>query len=454
MNPSSFADYRKAIQHTAQMVGDPGARELARRHGLDVLNVTWEDTGRYKGSAVGPNISDMTIQVGAEDPRSRKLDVTCMPVIRYPNFSDVSADIDPRDFTLLVGNERGGSLKRISLYEFLERPTEYLSNPRSWKSRKKTLVAERDTHVLVSAQACFLPVPKSGKATFNPVLFNYQSSRKNPAVLTILATREGTSVTVIDNTRDAFESGSVWGQRLFHNQDGERASLTGERISDFKASGGDRTVGGAKARESGMNMVLLIQVPLKYKEPQRVFYGAGGGAMEGAAAPLAKSEAASRGRSDVENAVIGHGDLEGPFTEIDNLSIERDPRFPIRVTVQFYKATSNGVVDDKDLAEIKAQLNRVYQAGDYVGSLVTEGTWGVWLPKAKPGVRRNTTASRFSRLTGGPTSGAATGDTPEEARRKLIALLGPNYRDRPVCELYLRDLLREKKGDVLKRKQQ
>lgn len=446
MNSSAFAEYQKAIQQTTQMVNDREARDLARRHGLDILNVTWEDTGRYKGSAVGPNISDMTIQVGAEDPRSRQFQVSCMPVIRFPNFSDVTADIDPRDFTLLVGNENGKPLKRVSLFEFLESPTEFLSNPRSWKGRNRSLLAERDTHVLVSAQACFLPVPKSGKARFNPVLFNYQSSRKNPAVLTILATREGTSVTVIDNTRDAFETGSVWGQRLFHNQDGDRASLTGERMSDFKASGGDRRTGGVKARESGMNMVLLIQVPLKYKEQRPMFMGGAGGAMDGAAAPMMKSE--SRGRSDVENAVIGHGEIEGPFTEIDNLAIERDPRFPVRVTVQFYKATSNGVVDEKDLAEIKAQLNRVYQAGDYVGSLVTEGETG--RPTEYEGLKVQPPywwADFWRRHY------QNTGDTPEEARRKLIALLGSNYRDRPVCELYLRDLLREKKPDLLKRKQ-
>jgi hypothetical protein len=37
-----------------------GASQL----GLKILNITWEDTGRYKGSSVGPNISDMSIQVG------------------------------------------------------------------------------------------------------------------------------------------------------------------------------------------------------------------------------------------------------------------------------------------------------------------------------------------------------------------------------------------------------
>ena len=65
--------------------------------------------------------------------------------------------------------------------------------------------------------------------------------------------------------------------------------------------------------------------------------------------------------------------MEGPYTEMDGLAIERDERFPIRVTVQFYKATSNGVVSDADLDEIARQIEQVYSEADYVGSLVTEG---------------------------------------------------------------------------------
>src|SRR5207248_2884480 len=84
-------------------------------------------------------------------------------------------------------------------------------------------------------------------------------------------------------------------------------------------------------------------------------------------------KAAKKERSDVEEAVIGHGKVEGPFTEIDNLPIERDPRFPIRVTVQFYKATSNGVVSQEDMADIAKQIQKVYDQADYVGSLVTAG---------------------------------------------------------------------------------
>jgi hypothetical protein len=65
--------------------------------------------------------------------------------------------------------------------------------------------------VLVSAQAAFLPIPKEGEAEFNPVIFNYQSYAGDPAVLTIVATREGTSATIIDNVRDAFPAGFSWG---------------------------------------------------------------------------------------------------------------------------------------------------------------------------------------------------------------------------------------------------
>ena len=131
--PNAYAD---AIHKTSRMVSDPKVRALAGKHGLNVLNVTWEDTGRFKGSSVGPNISDMTIQVAHGDPKAGKTKVTCMPVIRKPNFSDKTCDLDPRDFTLLVGNhkKKGSKLKRISLYEFLERPTRYLNKPGSWKA--------------------------------------------------------------------------------------------------------------------------------------------------------------------------------------------------------------------------------------------------------------------------------------------------------------------------------
>ncbi len=327
---------------------------------------------------MGPNISDMTIQVQQRDPATGGYRLTCMPVIRFPNFSDLSADVPLDRFYLLVGNEKGdGELEKVSLDTYLRHFRDYLSEPGSWRGRESSLLTRRDRHVLVSAQAAFLPVPRQERAEFNPVLFNYQSYADNPAVLAILATREGTSATVIDNVRDAFAAGRTWGQRLFFNQAGERASLTGERLSDFEATESDtwppwqdpREETPEAAGEAGLNMVLLIQVPLKQRE--RRWAG-----LEQVAAAEPLMALGYRGASDVEDAVIGHGEVEGPFTEIDGLSIERDPRFPIRVTVQFYKATSNGVVSAADIASIAAQIKRVYADADYVGSLVTEGMTG------------------------------------------------------------------------------
>ena len=54
----------------------------------------------------------------------------------------------------------------------------------------------------------------------------------------------------------------------------------------------------------------------------------------------------------------------------------QDDRYPVRVIVQFYKATSNGVVSEEDMADIAAQINKVYKQADYVGSLVVEGRTG------------------------------------------------------------------------------
>ncbi len=372
--PRSHASYTQVLTDTVQMVSDSEAQRLALARGLNILNVTWEDTGRYKGSSVGSNISDMTIQVQAKDPASGQLRMFLMPVIRFPNFEDKSGDVSLDRFSLLVGNEEGNSLRRVSLREFLGNIREFLHDPRSWKGNTKSLLAPRDTHALVSAQAAFLPIPKSGEAQFNPVLFNYQSGPKNPAVLTILATREGTSVTIIDNQRDGFEAGGVWGQRLFFNDDGKRASLTGTRLSDVKlAPGPSGSNSPSAAGEEGLNMVLLIQVPLKHTANARSgMYDA-----EMAPAPsMAGAKSEGRRASDVENAVIGHGALEGPFTEIDDLPIERDANYPVRVTVQFYKATSNGVVSATDLDQIKAQIDRVYRDAEYVGSLVTGGETG------------------------------------------------------------------------------
>jgi hypothetical protein len=189
-------------------------------------------------------------------------------------------------------------------------------------------------------------------------------------------------MTIIDNSRDTVTGGRSWGQRLYFNNGGQRAPLTAERLTDVQSSG--TTMNGEDASTLGKdsNLLMLIQVPLKVKAQSRGLYGAigygmgGGGLAEGAPMATASLDDADAERSDIDVAVLGHGPSMGPYTELDGLTIERDDRFPVRVTVQFYQATSNGVVDANDMERMAAQIGKVYEQAEYVGSLV--------LPEGEP----------------------------------------------------------------------
>jgi hypothetical protein len=350
------------------------------QRGPAVLNVMWEDTGRWLGSSVGPNISDVTIEVEMKDGgRSR---TALMPVVRYPNFTDLTGDVRLDKIRIPVGNQArgwkaGDPLTTVSLRDFLAEPGKYLTLPQKGRIKGGSLLARRDSHVLVSAQSTFLPVPRDGAATFWPVIFNYQSTRKNPAVLTLLVTRQGTSATIIDNARDTV-AGQSWGQRIFFNVGGERAPLTAERLSTVKDKGVTSNGEAASSLGEDANLLMLIQIPLKYRQPHASMPAKNKAAMadlatDGGAAPMAAPAAeaqAGRSRPDVEVAVLGHGPALGPYTELDGLTIERDPRFPVRATVQFYQATSNGVLSAGIVKTLAEQIRKVYRSADYVGSLV------------------------------------------------------------------------------------
>jgi len=360
--------HEQVTRSVANMVSDQVAQRLVNGKGLNIVNVMWEDTGRYLGSSVGPNISDVTIEVEVETKQGYKQNYL-MPVIRYPNFTDKTGDVDIDKFFIRVGNEKaGGAMRTVSLKQFLQHPTRYMSLPGTGTIKGGSLLAERDSHILTSAQAAFLPVRQQGKATFWPVIFNYQSYAKNPAVLTLLVTRQGTSMTIIDNNRDTVNGAASWGQRLFFNAGGKRAPLTAERLADVKANGTTSNGDSAASLGEDANLLMIIQIPLKTKgRPMMV--------LEDEAAPMAVGSAGmvkreTRGRSDMDVAVLGHGQTKGPYTELDGLTIERDPRFPIRATVQFYQATSNGVIDQNNVNALAAQIDKVYTQADYVGSLV------------------------------------------------------------------------------------
>ena len=379
--PDPARVYDRMVQKVAGMIEDGRAAELAAAQKLQLLNVLWEDTGRWEGSSVGPNISDVTIEVeGYSKGKTRHSYL--MPVMRHDNYVDKTADVKMDKILIPVGNQaKNGQLELVTLTELLQDPTKYMSTPDKGKIKGGSLWAKRDTHALVSAQHAFLPVPKEGHAKFWPVIFNYQSAKKNPAVLTILVTRQGSSITIIDNDRDTVGD-DTWGQRLYFNNAGERAPLIAERLADVKASGVTANGENAQNLSDDSNVLMLIQVPLKYREARRAAPMKMYAPMEaeqaqgGLAAPSANNDKAGGGggdyrdRSDVDVAVLGHGASEGPYTELDGLTVTRDTRFPVRVTLQFYQATSNGVISRDNVKAMAAQIRKVYGKGDFVGSLV------------------------------------------------------------------------------------
>jgi hypothetical protein len=410
------SEYVQVVQRVAQMVGDRDLGLRVRRRGLNVVDVTWEDTGRAEGSALGPNISDFTLQVrhavareAAEAALGWTMEPetavsppplpsnpgpavtwqeTLMPVIRHPNFADRTGDVPADRFFVRVGNQRGEDLRSVPLLDLIKNLGRYAASPTSLADAdaapRVDLSAERDTHFLVSAQALFLPIPRQGRAEFNPVLFNYQSAPGSPAVLAILSTREGTSVTVVENRRE--DQGAHWGQELYFNDAGQRACFTAERRTDvaqrIAAQGGPRSEAERNMLERGADIMAMVQVPLVHKNEG--YLGGLGGSFGSddysykfeddplSAGQFGPSDATMRprGGSDVERAVLGHGARLGPFLEGHRTRLVRDATFPIRITIQFYKATSTGEVSERDLDAIARSLESVYAHADYVGSLV------------------------------------------------------------------------------------
>ena len=280
----SFAD---TIARVVSMPSDGALQQRAQALGLNVVNVMWEDTGRFQGSSVGPNISDLTLQVREQIAGGFRTHM--LPVIRHPNYSDRTADVAARKLWVRVGNHRaGGQLHAVPLDEVLSNMRAYLSDPGSLLG-DGDLSAERDTHYLVSAQHVFVPIQARGTAEFNPVLFNYQSRPGSPAVLTLLVTRQGTSATIIEN-RSGDQTLQVWGQQLFFNHEGQRTVFTAERRSAVAAriEAGETTAQDQGALEEGADMMMLIQVPLRHRA-RRPEFGFGGLAAPSSAAAIAVS---------------------------------------------------------------------------------------------------------------------------------------------------------------------
>lgn len=389
---------QELAQKISSMTNSQNLKSLLHSHGLDIKNVTWEDTARNKNSAWGPNISDMTLRA----------EQTNMPVIRRPNFADVTVDHSIGNFNVTVGNESGTQLNRIKFTDYLEQIQTYTSNPNISK------LFESGEEVLCSTQVCLLPATNS-EVNFNVRLFNYQSSSTNPAVLVIVASNQGTSSMVLDSkTTD-----------ILFNSSGRAFDFVAERLREERKRLGKDLDTPMTGEEKERNVLFIYQIPLKQKEIYKssniilqsydtdsfivnesygvakskgfknsgtvngdvkqsimnLGYGISFNGSNNLKSVLDDSTSTDNeletsldnntNKYGLDNAMLRVSDKDkGVFEGTKGLKLERDFRYPIRCTLQYYWITGSEEISQEQIGQIASQLETFYTNSSNKSSLV------------------------------------------------------------------------------------
>ncbi len=371
------------IKQLSAIFKDKQLNQYAHKHGLVINSTSWEDTARTKNSCYGPNISDMTLVVNDFDK---------MPMIRKPNYQDITTDMKAESFLLPIGNENDTPLKRISLKQYLENASEYLSNPLA----ENLYCKERDEAILTSAQFCIVPENEN----FTVQLFNYQSHYGDPAVLVILMSQDGTSAQCVVERN----------QKIYFNKNGRSFDFSAKRLSEDRK---ERKVEDLTAKmtkdEQEKNALFIFQVPLKQQHKYRGYVSGSSFACNmqpaGCAPPPYVQELCSYQEPEpeeevcdlsfelfeevnerhvekkikhkgIEHAILALGNDKGKFSNYENYKLQRDPQYPIRCTIQFYQVTDTLAIKEEQFQFFNEKINSIYKSGEAMGSLVVDRDQG------------------------------------------------------------------------------
>lgn len=240
----SEIDNKTLVYTVTGIATDQAIKRRAAQYDLDVLPVSWDDTGRDEGSCWGKNNSDVTL-------KPMKPEGGRCPIIRRPNFADLSCDVAPDSWNLTVQSRDGGEATRVT-------PQEYLTSHIIGKDGKAmNLWCDRDAKgFLTSAQANILPL-SDGACEFVPTLFNYQSARGSgdPALLVVVSTNLGTTAIVITERTI----------NLYYELKGKAANYVATRLRDDREKRGVPLDGPMTQEERDRNVLLILSVPLKQK---------------------------------------------------------------------------------------------------------------------------------------------------------------------------------------------
>ena len=360
---------------------NPVVIDQFNRHSLNIGFVSWEDTARDKNSVWGPNISDVSLDVDDKD----------FPIINTKNFNDPTCDMSINRFSLNVGNEKEHcetTMGRISFKEYLQNLGQYVA-----ANVKGNFFLPRDDKILTSAQSCILPL-NDNKVSFNVRIHNYQNDSKDPAVLVIVASPHGTSAQLLTDRK----------QKIYFNKCDYKAPYVAERLVDVRTAAGKPLEGPMTQEEKENNVLFIFQIPLKQK-PQ--YHNRGGLCLDGCLSKgvvvdptIAMIFAAKAGKEGtawsipldgaagdarfyesrgMDHAQLTVGDSIGPWNgTTPEFTIERDDRYPIRCTIQYYRVTDTDTISDETVNEISSQIWKFYDEAPITekGSLVTNTATG------------------------------------------------------------------------------
>lgn len=306
-------------------------------------------------------------------------DGTKMPMIRKPNFADLTYDVDISKFKLPLHNI--GIKKIVSLKEYLKDINKYVDNP-----NVSSMLLDRDEKILTQVQTCVLKSNQK-EVEFNVHLYNYQTVKENPKVLTILVSKNGTSTQVLSTEKD-----------LYFNDNGKSHYFKAERLGDVRLKQGKsgESVTNYKDmtdEEKLDNCLMVIQVPLKdnpdyrplakfcsfdseegdeYSDEECLKFGL----MKGGSVRSLSTR--SRG---MDMAVLSKGTEKGKYVGTGTTKLMRDENYPIRCTYQYYRVTDEENLTEDLVKNIVEQLDNINNIATESGSLVMNTSDRITEPK-------------------------------------------------------------------------
>ncbi len=221
--------------------------------------------------------------------------------------------------------------------DYLKNPSKYIQSTTPIES---LYVENRDTNILTSAQFCVLPLHE-GSCEFNVHLYNYQSYEEEPGVLVLVVSQQGTSAQILSGTTP-----------LYFNNNGKACNFIAERLEDVRNNEGNITSDNGKKgkmseEEQERNVLFIYQIPLIIKKTINVYpevlYCINTTSQCEDKYVIYEDCNSSRG---MDEGILKAGDSHSEFLGVKNKSIVRDPQYPIRCTVQFYKVTDSQEVPE------------------------------------------------------------------------------------------------------------